>query len=349
VTSFFRDPEAFPGAGAAGIIPAALCRQARRRRGPRLGRGLLHRRGGLFDRHPAAGAHGGAEAELHGAGLRHRHRQPAIATARAGLYPASIAADVSPERLARFFAPSRWQSYRIHKSIRDMLVFSEQDVIKDPPFSKLDLISCRNLLIYLGRSCRRKLIPLFHYALNPGGVLFLGTSEGIGDLPTCLPCWTARPSCTSARTGFAGAHARRAWAVSMPLAVAAMLPPPRTARRPGRETAAARTDRTGPAAAVAPAGALVNGQGDILYLHGRTGLYLEPAPGEAGVNNILKMAREGLRPGLTAALHKAESTRSRALPGAARQDQRHFPRQPDRPSGPAAGPAAVDAAAPCTW
>ena len=72
-------------------------------------------------------------------------------------------------------------AYRIHKGIRDMLVFSEQDVIKDPPFSKLDLISCRNLLIYMGGDLQKKLIPLFHYALNPGGFLFLGTSETVGE------------------------------------------------------------------------------------------------------------------------------------------------------------------------
>ena len=106
----------------------------------------------------------------------------AIEQARAGLYPASIAADISPERLARFFAQEPdGSAYRIHKSIRDMLVFSEQDVIKDPPFSKLDLISCRNLLIYMGGELQKKLIPLFHYALNPGGLLFLGTSETVGE------------------------------------------------------------------------------------------------------------------------------------------------------------------------
>jgi two-component system CheB/CheR fusion protein len=87
----------------------------------------------------------------------------AIGTARAGLYPASIAADLSPERLARFFsAEPDGSAYRIHKGIRDMLVFSEQNVIKDPPFSKLDLISCRNLLIYMGGDLQKKIVPLFH-------------------------------------------------------------------------------------------------------------------------------------------------------------------------------------------
>jgi two-component system, chemotaxis family, CheB/CheR fusion protein len=106
----------------------------------------------------------------------------AIAVARAGLYPASIAADISPERLRRFFTAEPGGSfYRIHRDIRDMLVFSEQDIIKDPPFSKLDLISCRNLMIYFNSELQKKIIPMFHYALNPRGFLFLGSSEAIGE------------------------------------------------------------------------------------------------------------------------------------------------------------------------
>jgi two-component system CheB/CheR fusion protein len=103
----------------------------------------------------------------------------AIATARAGVYPRSIVADVKPERLTHFFSfdPSG-NVYRINKSVREMLIFSEHDVIKDPPFSKLDMISCRNLLIYFGAELQKKLMPLFHFALNENGVLLLGTSEG---------------------------------------------------------------------------------------------------------------------------------------------------------------------------
>ena len=106
----------------------------------------------------------------------------AIDCARTGIYPASIAGDISPERLARFFSQEPdGSAYRIQKGIRDRVIFSEQDVIKDPPFSKLDLISCRNLLIYMGGGLQKKLFPLFHYALNPGGMLFLGTSETVGE------------------------------------------------------------------------------------------------------------------------------------------------------------------------
>ena len=105
----------------------------------------------------------------------------AIEKARAGVYPDSIAADVSPERLARFFTQESGSSYHISKSIRDMVVFAKQDVLKDPPFSRLDLISCRNLLIYLGGEAQKKILPLFHYALNQDGYLFLGNSETIGE------------------------------------------------------------------------------------------------------------------------------------------------------------------------
>ena len=238
----------------------------------------------------------------------------AIATARAGLYPASIAADISPERLARFFtAEPDGSAYRIHKSIRDMLVFSEQNVIKDPPFSKLDLISCRNLLIYMGGDLQKKLIPLFHYALNPDGFLFLGTSETRGRIWRSVCRAGPQGEAVSAQGGFSrraapgpgplsAAHDRRGSGCAKDVLSAAGLRSP--ASPPLRElTEQALLQQ------VAPAGALVNSQGDILYLHGRTGLYLEPAPGEAGINNILKMAREGLRRELTTALHKAAGTR----------------------------------------
>ncbi|MCX7004380.1 MAG: PAS domain-containing protein, partial [bacterium] len=230
----------------------------------------------------------------------------AITVARAGLYPASIAADLSPERLARFFAAEPGGSaYRIHKGIRDLLIFSEQNVIKDPPFSKLDLISCRNLLIYMGGELQKKLLPLFHYALNPGGFLFLGTSETVGEFDDLFSGLDRKLKLYQRRENQHG----------MRVALDRFLPPmtaldvalPRVARKMTDATKLPLRELTEQALLqqVVPAGALVNGQGDILYLHGRTGMYLEPAPGEAGVSNILKMAREGLRRDLTTALHKA--------------------------------------------
>ena len=106
----------------------------------------------------------------------------AIDVARIGAYPAGIAIDISPERLARFFTlQADGVSFRVNKNIRDMVIFSEHDVIKDPPFSKLDLITCRNLLIYMNGELQKKVIPLFHYALRMGGMLLLGTSETVGE------------------------------------------------------------------------------------------------------------------------------------------------------------------------
>lgn len=234
----------------------------------------------------------------------------AIATARAGIYPASIAADLSPERLARFFvAQPGGTTYRILDSIRGMLVFSEQDVIKNPPFSKLDLLSCRNLLIYMGAELQKKLIPLFHYALNPGGFLFLGTSETVGEFGHLFTTLDRKFKLYRRKEDIRGAQRPALGQFLPPMTTkdSALTPAARKAadgKLPLRElTEQALLQQ------VAPVGALVNGEGNILYLHGRTGLYLEPTPGEPGLNNILKMAREGLRRELTLALHKAAGTK----------------------------------------
>ena len=234
----------------------------------------------------------------------------AIATARVGRYPASIAADISPERLARYFAVEvDGSTYRIHKSIRDMLVFSEQDLIKDPPFSKLDLISCRNLLIYLGGDLQKKVIPLCHYALNPGGHLFLGTSETVGEfndlfavLDRKLKLYKRKDDIHSAQS-----TARNRF---QPPTTSLTTVRPQPAAKPASWEKVPLRELTEQALLqqMAPTGALVNGKGDVLYLHGRTGMYLEPAPGEAGTSNILSMAREGLRSSLTTALHRAAGT-----------------------------------------
>ncbi|MFA5354527.1 MAG: chemotaxis protein CheB, partial [Thermodesulfovibrionales bacterium] len=109
----------------------------------------------------------------------------AIEIARNGMYPEGISADISPQRLSRFFI-KKGNAYKIKKEIREMVVFALQNMIKDPPFSKLDLISCRNVLIYMGAELQRKVIPIFHYALNPEGLLFLGSSETTGGFSDCF-------------------------------------------------------------------------------------------------------------------------------------------------------------------
>ena len=232
----------------------------------------------------------------------------AIEHARAGIYPNSIASDVSAERRNRFFTEEPGgEFFRVNKLIRDILVFSEQSIVKDPPFSRLDLISCRNLLIYMGGELHKKLIPMFHYALNPGGILFLGTSESVGDhLQLFDPL-----------NRIAKLYQRKDVGLPQRLSMTRFLPSLNRrdgATRPGGH---APEDSKAQLRTVAerillkeygPVGALVDDRGDILYLHGRTGDYLEPAPGEAGMN-IMKMARPGLRHGLTTALHKAVGKR----------------------------------------
>jgi len=229
----------------------------------------------------------------------------AIDTARTGLYPASIAADVSPERLERFFeAEPGGGSYRIRKSLRDILIFSEQNVIKDPPFSKIDLISCRNLLIYMGGDLQKKLIPLFHYALNPNGFLFLGTSETIGDFASLFASVDHKAKLYRRKDDIQGAQ--RA-------SLSRFLPSSATEEASSRQKRKTTDEYKMPLRELAEkallqhaamTGIIVNSGGDILYIHGRAGHFLEPSPGVAGVANVLKMAREGLGRELTTALHK---------------------------------------------
>ena len=231
----------------------------------------------------------------------------AIAVARIGLYPASIAADITPERLARFFTiEPDGSAYRVHKSIRDMLVFSEHNLIKNPPFSKLDLVSCRNLLIYMGAELQKKVMSLFHYALLPGGMLFLGSSETAGELADMFAVVDRKAKIYQRKEDFQGAQRAALGRFLPPLITREVTLPPVVDKIANTMKLSLRTltEQT-LLQHLEAAAVLVNGQGDILYLHGRTGMFLEPAPGEAGINNVVKMAREGLRRELTTVLHKA--------------------------------------------
>jgi two-component system CheB/CheR fusion protein len=228
--------------------------------------------------------------------------------ARTGVFPASIAADVSPERLARFFTHDSGGHYRIHKAIRDLLIFSEQDVLKDPPFSKLGLISCRNLLIYLNANLQKRLIPLFHYALKPAGMLFLGNSETVGDLPWLFEA-IDRKARLYLRKDDAGGVPRLPVGVLTGGALDPRVPfSSRTEALQEAKLNVREVTQQTLLRHLTQAAVLVNAHGEILYFHGRTGNYLEPAPGDAGAN-ILAMAREGLRRDLAAALHRAVSAK----------------------------------------
>lgn len=221
----------------------------------------------------------------------------AVEVARGGLYPSAIAPDVGEERLKKFFTKESG-SYRIRADLREMLIFAVQDVIKDPPFTKLDLITCRNLLIYLTTELQKKLLPLFHYSLRPRGILFLGSSETIGSQPHLFT--TVDKKWKIFQRVESGIVSRPA---EFPFSRAAGAPEKPEQRRHAEPTLPQTLERI-LLAEFAPPSAVVNDKGDIIYIHGRTGAYLEPAPGRANLN-ILDMAREGLRLQLPAALRQA--------------------------------------------
>jgi len=223
----------------------------------------------------------------------------AIDRARAGIYPANIAADVSPERLRRFFIQEE-QGWRMGKEIREMVIFASQNVIMDPPFTRLDILVCRNLMIYLAPELQKKLLPLFHYSLNPGGVLFLGNAETIGAFTDLFSPLDGKMRLYR-RLNYAIANGPVEFPASFFPAVAGANAQSAAAKPvPNLQTLAEGLLL----ARYAPAAVLTSNKGDILYISGRTGKYLEPAAGKANWN-IFAMAREGLRYELTAAFQKA--------------------------------------------
>jgi two-component system CheB/CheR fusion protein len=223
----------------------------------------------------------------------------AIDAARQGLYSDNIAADVSPERLRRFFIKEE-KGYRICKEIRAMVTFATQNVIMDPPFTKLDILICRNLLIYLTPELQKKILPLFHYSLNPGAVLFLGSAEVVSTFTDLFEqlniksrlfrrCKSVLPTEPIAfPSSFAPALPRvfKELTMSKPVSNLQSLADQILLQR------------------FSPSAVMVNDKGDILYISGRTGKYLEPAAGKANWN-IFAMAREGLRFDLANAFQKA--------------------------------------------
>ena len=226
----------------------------------------------------------------------------ALEKARQGTYPSNIAADVSPERLQRFFIKED-TAYRVRKEIREMLVFAPQNILMDPPFTKLDMICCRNLLIYLTPELQKKVLPLFHYSLHPGGILFLGSAETIGVFGDLFsPLDTKWKIFKRKESG-----PRTVGRVDLP---PSLLSPevPRTSG-PRRVPENMETEIPDLAQKIlldnfAPPAVIINEKGDILYIHGRTGKYLEPSAGKANMN-IFSMAREGFRMELGSAIRKA--------------------------------------------
>lgn len=230
----------------------------------------------------------------------------AIAVARAGVYPSDIVADVSKERIARYFTLEEdTQKFRIHKTIRDMLIFSEQNIVKDPTFSKLDLVSCRNLLIYMNSDLQKRIIPVFHYALSGGGLLFLGSSETIGEYGNLFNVLDQKSKIYQRKNNTQGTYS-----MSSHLTGAKQSLPQQTTEKivtPQKIPLKELTEQT-LLQQIAPSALLTNEKGDILYLYADAGKYLELPSGEVGVSNILKMTHNGLQRAVVIALHRVTET-----------------------------------------
>ena len=233
--------------------------------------------------------------------------EDAVALAREGRYPESVAADVSAVRLARFFAQEE-HGYRVVAELRGVVVFTVQDVLADPPFSRLDLISCRNLLIYLRSEAQEKVLRLFHFALSEGGILMLGGSETVGSLNDRFePISKAqriyrqvgrrRPGEVDFPIG-SGGEARAIWPGGTQPAAARGVTPGELTHRLLIET-------------YAPASVLINRKYECLYYSGPTDRYLRVAAGEPS-RDLLDLAREGLRNKLRAAIQEASREHTHA-------------------------------------
>ncbi len=229
----------------------------------------------------------------------------AVEKARQGAYPPNIAADVSAERLRRFFHQDE-RGFRVRKEIRETVVFAPQNIIMDPPFTKLDILSCRNLLIYLSSELQKKLIPLFHYSLNPSGVLFLGNAETIGAFSALFSSLDSKARLYRRLEANVGAPVVEFPSAFVPTATAAggeAQSEPAEAFKAPPPNLQVLADRV-IVQRFSPAALLTNDKGDILYINGRTGKYLEPAVGKANLN-VFAMAREGLRYDLSSAFSTA--------------------------------------------
>ncbi len=232
--------------------------------------------------------------------------QGSIEKARAGIYPQSIAADVSPERLRRFFVKVEG-GYRINKMIRDVCVFARQNLLQDPPFSRIDVISCRNVLIYLGPVLQKRIMPIFHYALRPRGFLMLGGAEGvIGTASDLFELMDRKHKIYCRKSTASGLHLDFA-ASRYSFEAGNIASGKETQQREGgvhlmdlhKEADRLLLTKYSPVAVV------INDDMEVLESRGHVGLYLELAPGRASFN-VLKMAREGLLFDLQSAINEAK-------------------------------------------
>jgi two-component system CheB/CheR fusion protein len=231
----------------------------------------------------------------------------AISAARKGRYPAKIAADMDPSRLAKFFS-MQGDGYLVDKQIREMVLFAQHDVILDPPFTKLDLLSCRNLLIYFNATLQRRLMPLYSYSLRPGGALLLGGSETVGGSQALFTQHSQR-----SRLYWRNSAALSAGSVEFPI-ISRPLPSrlPKESKLSQPVSPSLNLQTLAEQALLqefSPAAVMVNEQGDVVFINGSVGKYLEPASGKANWN-IHVMARPAIRTQIAAGLRQAVLARS---------------------------------------
>ena len=302
---------------------------------------MLDRRGGILARHRVPGSLEKLRPKVsYALQLFATNLDPrAIARARRGEYPANIASEVNASRLRRFFVRENGGTFRVNKDLRESLIMAQQDVTRDPPFTRMDLVFCRNLLIYLEPDLQRRIISVFHYSLKPGGILFLGTAETLCGLATLSPI---DPKLRIYRRKGATAAAE-----AMGLSSFLRGGPSRVTPQPEESKASVSLQASADELLLrqfGPAAVLVNDRGDILYTNGPIGRYLEPTAGKANWN-VLAMAREGLRYGLSGALHKALKPAGRSPPAARPSDRTEAPRRStSRSIRPGARPASRHAA-----
>ena len=226
--------------------------------------------------------------------------EQSIKIARQGIYLPAKVADVSADRLQRFFVPVEG-GYQINKLVRELCLFARQNLIGDPPFSRLDLISCRNVLIYFGSALQKKVLPMFHYGLKPGGFLMLGSSETVGEFTDLFAMLDLQHKIYAKQSS-----ARRLnldLGESSPDRQATATPFTYQEPRPTPDLYSAADQVV--LSHYGPVGVVVNGQLDILQFRGQTSAYLEPAPGRASLN-LLTMAKDSLRLDLRTALYQAK-------------------------------------------
>ncbi|PYE50008.1 CheR family methyltransferase [Deinococcus yavapaiensis] len=319
VTSFFRDPEAFERLKA--HLRMTLTRDER---------------GGEAVRAWTVGCASGEEAYSVAMVLHELTQEPewrgptgiqvfatdidprSIDKARAGLYPASIEQTVTPERLRRYFTPTSG-GYHVNSVLRDLIVFALHNTFNDPPFTRLDLLTCRNMLIYLNADLQQQILSVFHYALQPNGLLLLGVSETTGSHDERFQTLDSRWKIYLRELGAVNTLPVGLILVRSPSTRLSQAQPPE--RRAARTYHLPSPVERLLLAMYAPPAVVVNAEGDILYVTGRTSRFLELPSGSSGTVNVLDMTHDGMRFELASAMRRATREKRAVTLRDVRQDE----------------------------